>query len=206
MAVGVLVLRSMEPAHSENWFNLFHNGCPAKRAFPYEFITINMELTQKSDLAPLQPFMEGKLILPLKVPMVKVLIIDDEVDICKLVAGYLGKRGYEVKFAHNLKRGGELLQEFTPEIIFLDLNLPDGTGLSLVPDIRKNLPDACIIVISAYDNFKDEKRLKKEIVDYFIAKPFNLELVTEAIRSCKADAEARKCKGLEADETLCATE
>lgn len=58
----------------------------------------------------------------------KILIIDDEIDLCILMKGYLVKKGYEVNYAHSLSEGIRKMEELVPDILFLDNNLPDGTG------------------------------------------------------------------------------
>ncbi len=113
----------------------------------------------------------------------RILIIDDEVDICKLVSGFLRTLSYDVKYANTLQEGREQLEDFKPDILFLDLNLPDGSGMSLVPFVKRNFPATRIIVISAYDNYVEKNRLKKDEVDYFIPKPFNLSLIKSTLSS-----------------------
>ncbi len=79
----------------------------------------------------------------------KVLIIDDEVDLCLLVNNHLRKLGYAVSIAHSLKDGLLQLQLFTPHILLLDNNLPDGTGWSKAEEINSLFPGMTIILISA---------------------------------------------------------
>ncbi|HLO81251.1 MAG TPA: response regulator [Chitinophagaceae bacterium] len=58
----------------------------------------------------------------------KILIIDDEVDLCILMKNYLVRKDFEVYYAHTLKDGMRLMKDLVPDILFLDNNLPDGTG------------------------------------------------------------------------------
>ena len=58
----------------------------------------------------------------------KVLIIDDEVDLCLLLKTYLNRRNYEVYYSHTLKEGINQFKQVIPDILFLDNNLPDGIG------------------------------------------------------------------------------
>jgi len=58
----------------------------------------------------------------------KILIIDDEVDLCILLKKYLETKNFQVDFTHSLQDGMKLMQEIIPDILLLDNNLPDGIG------------------------------------------------------------------------------
>jgi DNA-binding NtrC family response regulator len=80
----------------------------------------------------------------------KVLIIDDEVDFCFLLKTYLTKKNYEILLANTLEDGMEILQSQTPDIVFLDNNLPDGLGWDKVEYICSSYPAIELNLISAY--------------------------------------------------------
>ncbi|HVE60414.1 MAG TPA: response regulator [Chitinophagaceae bacterium] len=80
----------------------------------------------------------------------KVLIIDDEVDLCVLMKKYLQDKNYEVHIAHTLSDGLNRLDDFTPDYIFIDYNLPDGLGWDKLPDMYKKYPKVHYHLISAF--------------------------------------------------------
>ncbi|RYE16206.1 MAG: response regulator [Sphingobacteriales bacterium] len=80
----------------------------------------------------------------------KVLIIDDETDLCLLLKSYLTRKNYEVFLSHTLEDGISALEQLHPNILFLDNNLPDGTGWSIAPQIAAQYPNTCINMISAF--------------------------------------------------------
>ena len=80
----------------------------------------------------------------------KVLIIDDEIDLCHLLKSYFLRKGYEVYLSHTLEQGLSFLKTLEPDIVFLDNNLPDGVGWSIAPKIASDLPNAHINLISAF--------------------------------------------------------
>lgn len=80
----------------------------------------------------------------------KVLIVDDEIDLCLLLKGYFQKKGYDVFIAHTLKDGIEQARKANPDLLFLDNNLPDGFGWSQVPFFAQHFPQLVINLISAY--------------------------------------------------------
>ena len=82
--------------------------------------------------------------------MKKVLIIDDEIDLCVLLKNFLTRRHFEVETSHKLIDGIKQAQEFCPDIIFLDNNLPDSQGWSKAEWFLNELPSVNIYLISAY--------------------------------------------------------
>lgn len=80
----------------------------------------------------------------------RMLIIDDELDLCFLLKDYFTRRQYDVYVYHTLEEGMRALEEVKPEIILLDNNLPDGTGWSIAPDIAKSHPEIYMVLLSAF--------------------------------------------------------
>lgn len=80
----------------------------------------------------------------------KVLIIDDEVDLCLLLKTYLKRRNYDVYYSHTLKDGMMQFQQVLPDIVFLDNNLPDGFGWEKASSLLEKYPDLQVHLISAY--------------------------------------------------------
>ena len=81
---------------------------------------------------------------------VKVLIIDDEEDFCENIGSFFKTIGLEVLTAGSLTDGLRLLEEQSPEVLFIDNNLPDGKGWELVDPITKTYPSLRLYLISAY--------------------------------------------------------
>ena len=80
----------------------------------------------------------------------KVLIIDDEVDLCLLLKTYLNRKNYEVYYSHTLKDGMQQFQQVNPDILFLDNNLPDGFGWEKAAALLERRPGLQLHLISAY--------------------------------------------------------
>jgi len=110
----------------------------------------------------------------------KILIIDDEGDICYLLSNLMKKRKLKYEHANTLAQAEIAIKEETPDIIFLDNHLPDGLGINFIGNIKSSYPHIKIVVITAHDNFSDKKRAFKKGADVFIAKPFT----TEQINTC----------------------
>ena len=80
----------------------------------------------------------------------KVLIVDDEIDLCLLLKSYFTRKGYQVAIAYTIAKALDELQTFSPDILFLDNNLADGLGWSMVPAILHSTPSLKVYLISAY--------------------------------------------------------
>lgn len=80
--------------------------------------------------------------------MTKILIIDDEEPIRKMLRILLEKNGYEVMDANNGNQGIELFKEHGPDIIITDLIMPEKEGLETIREIKKINPDMKIIAMS----------------------------------------------------------
>ena len=80
----------------------------------------------------------------------KVLIIDDEVDLCLLMKSYFLRKNYEVYIAHTLADGMKRLNEVIPDYLFIDYNLPDGLGWDKLPDMFSKHPNVHFHLISAF--------------------------------------------------------
>ena len=110
--------------------------------------------------------------------MKKVLIIDDEIDLCILLKNFLTRRHYVVETAHKLADGIMQALNFLPDIIFLDNNLPDSQGWTKAEWFLSELPNSYIYLISAYKttpSLPENTRLK------IIEKPLSLKVIEQLI-------------------------
>jgi two-component system, OmpR family, response regulator len=112
---------------------------------------------------------------------IKIVIIDDEPDLCFLLSTMLKSQGYEVLSAFNLLNGLQLVKSILPNWIIIDNNLPDGFGWEKVDEITQNIPSAKIIKISAD---ADDTADKTQNV-FYLPKPIDIKLIAEIINSSK---------------------
>ncbi|MGV3559127.1 MAG: response regulator [Larkinella arboricola] len=112
----------------------------------------------------------------------RVLIVDDEADICLLLSGLLMRMGYQPTCANFLEEGRQRLAQQTYDAVFLDLSLPDGVGFELLSHIRNMADKTKVIMISAFDGIAERKRASQEGADYFIGKPFNRKTIEQALQ------------------------
>ena len=81
----------------------------------------------------------------------KIVIIDDEEDLCHLMKTYFLELNHDVFLANTLGRGLSLMKEVSPDVLFIDNNLPDGLGWEKMDYLLKEFPSCKINLISAYE-------------------------------------------------------
>lgn len=107
----------------------------------------------------------------------KVLIVDDENLLRNSLSRYLENHGFETGVAENLKVAKELLIKEEPEVILLDVNLPDGNGLEFLEWAKNLYPDILFIIITGHGRIKDAiTAIKSGAFDY-LEKPLEMEEV-----------------------------
>lgn len=80
----------------------------------------------------------------------KILIVDDETDLCLLLKSYFIKKNYDVVSASTLQEGITQMKAFIPDILFLDNNLPDGIGWTKVESFLQVNPALRLFLMSGY--------------------------------------------------------
>ena len=115
-------------------------------------------------------------------PPLKVLVVDDEPPIRKLLRMGLGTQGYHIIDAPNAKTALELMAA-EPDLVILDLGLPDMQGLELLRQIRQLREDVPIVVLSS----RGDEVAKVEALDLgaddYVTKPFGMDELLARIRA-----------------------
>jgi two-component system, OmpR family, response regulator len=113
--------------------------------------------------------------------ILKVLIIDDETDICYLLSTLLKQKNLETAYVNTLSDATLALKNEAPEIIFLDNHLPDGLGMNYIAYLKINYPSSKIVMITAHDTAADRNKALSEGADYFIGKPFTRDVIYKTV-------------------------
>lgn len=101
-----------------------------------------------------------------------ILVIEDDQDICTYVCDLLTEAHFVAYKAHTGSRALKILEKIVPDLVILDLNLPDITGESLKMTIKKDFPSTPIIILTAKDSPVDIARNLNEGADDYMVKPF----------------------------------
>ena len=118
--------------------------------------------------------------MPAKPP--KVLVVDDEPQIRVLLKATLGRAGYAVTEASNAREAVNAKAIDKPDVILLDLGLPDRDGLELVTSLRAE-PRSALIVVSARDQTEQKVAALDLGADDYITKPFDTEELLARVRA-----------------------
>jgi two-component system KDP operon response regulator KdpE len=111
----------------------------------------------------------------------KVLVVDDELHIRRLIRAALERADYAIVEAENAREAAERLRAERPDIVLLDLGLPDRDGLELVP-LFKQQSNTTLIVVSARDAI-DQKVAALDLgADDYLTKPFDTDELLARVR------------------------
>jgi two-component system, OmpR family, KDP operon response regulator KdpE len=112
---------------------------------------------------------------------IKILVIDDEPQLRKLLKLSLEANDYEVVLAENGKSGVQLTASVKPDLVLLDLNLPDSDGINILKEIRE-WSNVQVIILSVRNSEQDKINLLDAGADDYITKPFHTGELLARIR------------------------
>src|SRR6266516_2709930 len=128
----------------------------------------------------------------------RILIIDDERPILITLEALLERHGYQVDTAPTASQGLKLLKSKSPSLVLLDLQLPDAQGLEMLDQIKTELPDMQVIILTAHDSLHNAIESIKRGAYHFISKPYApeelLSLVENALEKQFLLREAEKLR------------
>src|SRR3989442_10034823 len=104
----------------------------------------------------------------------KIALVEDDRRLARAVANGLGEEGYTVRAVESAGRGLELVRQWNPDVVLLDLMLPDNDGPELFETFRAET-DAALVGISAKSSVSDRIAGLKLGADDYVTKPFALE-------------------------------
>jgi DNA-binding NtrC family response regulator len=137
--------------------------------------------------------------------MSRILIIDDEPAIGWSLREMLADEGHSVELAGNVEAGLEACGRFAPDAMLLDVRLPGRDGLSALPELRSLMPEAPIVVMTAFGDLDTAVRAVNAGAFDYLVKPFDLERVARTVSHALAEraaaAESRP-KAAAADDAL----
>lgn len=113
----------------------------------------------------------------------KILIIDDEREICKAVADILRDEGHRVSIAHDAQSGLKLISKEMPEVCLLDVWLPDQDGLVVLEKIRASGSDTCVVMISGHGSVEMAVKATRLGAVDFLEKPLSLEKLVMSVEN-----------------------
>jgi two-component system response regulator AtoC len=125
--------------------------------------------------------------------MPKVLIIDDEVSILESLEMFLSEGGYTVRTAATAKSGKSLFKRFEPDVVVLDIRLPDSTGFDVLSWLNRSPKPPKVIMITAFHDMETAITSMKNGAFDYIHKPLDADevetTIEKAVRAVQAERE-----------------
>ncbi len=112
-----------------------------------------------------------------------ILLVEDEENLSYFIKRSLEHEGFTVSVAHSLQEARRTVAKHFPDVLLLDLNLPDGNGLELYSEFREKGYDVPCVVITAHGSVPSAIEAMKKGVDDYIIKPFDINEISLLIRN-----------------------
>ena len=114
--------------------------------------------------------------------MTKVLVIDDEQGIRNLLDTLLSRKGYDVVLADGGRKGLELIRRERPDVVVLDLKMPEMDGVAVLQQIRRLNSDQPVIILTGAATPEREQQVRALGVTEFVEKEFSLHRLGDALK------------------------
>src|ERR1700733_7698387 len=126
---------------------------------------------------------------------VRVLVVDDEPSLAELLSSVLRYEGWSVRTAGDGAEAVRTGREFRPDAVVLDIMLPDFDGIEVMRKLRAELPDICVLFLTARDAVEDRVAGLTAGGDDYVTKPFSLEEVLARLRGLLRRANLARTSG-----------
>jgi two-component system, OmpR family, response regulator len=125
---------------------------------------------------------------------IRVLVVDDEPSLTELLASVLRYEGWDIRTAVDGSSAVRTAREFQPDAVVLDVMLPDFSGLEVLRRLRAELPQVCVLFLTARDAVEDRVAGITAGGDDYVTKPFSLEEVLARLRGLLRRAGVARAK------------
>nr|HPJ96992.1 response regulator [Syntrophales bacterium] len=124
--------------------------------------------------------------------MIKILVIDDDLSICETLEMYLTEEGYTVYTANTGTDGLNKFVETNPDVVILDIRLPDISGFMILEDLREENENVKVIMITAHHDMESTINAMKGGAFDYIHKPIHIDELDMAIKKALKTQEMEK--------------
>ena len=112
----------------------------------------------------------------------KLLVVDDEVEICDFLKSFFEDRQYLVETAHSGVQALEKVKSFSPHIILLDIQMPEMDGMKALKIIKQENPQIKVIMVTAVETQEKIEESMRLGADNYITKPLSLEYLENEVQ------------------------
>jgi DNA-binding response OmpR family regulator len=114
--------------------------------------------------------------------MNKLLIVDDEVEICEFLKSFFEDRDFKVAVAHDGAQALAKVAAFQPEVVLLDIQMPGMDGLQTLKKIKETYPRVKVIMVTAVETQEKIEEAMRLGADNYITKPLSLEYLEKDVQ------------------------
>ena len=111
----------------------------------------------------------------------KILVVDDEPEVRQLMEQFLTDKGFNVRVAENGRQGLAALESFTPDLVLLDMHMPELDGIETLKQLAGRSPAPPVIMVTVNDDVETTSRLLQLGAADYVPKPFDLDYLEQAI-------------------------
>ena len=115
------------------------------------------------------------------VPLARVLVVDDDIDVAEVLRDFFTDESYEVRMAHDGRAGLDLFDAWRPHVVLLDLRMPHMGGAEVFQRIRAMQPTASVIFVTGADDETQARDLLRDGATDYVRKPIDLDYCALAV-------------------------
>jgi len=114
--------------------------------------------------------------------MKKLLVVDDEDEICEFLKAFFEERDFDVRTATSGEKALSELEKDKPHVILLDIQMPKMDGLEALKKIKEQTPDVKVIMVTAVETREKIEEAMRRGADNYITKPLSLEYLERDVQ------------------------
>ena len=114
--------------------------------------------------------------------MKKMLVVDDEIDICDFLKSFFEERSFEVKTAQNGEEAVRAIDAAQPQVVLLDVHMPGMDGMNVLRHIKMKFPKIKVIMVTALETREKIEEAMRLGADNYITKPLSLEYLEKDVQ------------------------
>ena len=112
----------------------------------------------------------------------KLLVVDDEVEICDFLKSFFEERNYDVRTASSGQAALDVIEQFKPQVMLLDIKMPTMDGIQVLGAVKKKHPRTKVIMVTALETRDKIEECLRLGADNYITKPLSLEYLENDVR------------------------
>ena len=121
----------------------------------------------------------------------RILVVDDEVSLLKMLERGLGRASYECATARNAQQAAQMLEQEAFDLVLLDIGMPGKSGMELLSEITSRFSDVAVVILSGVVDSTTEVRAMQEGAYDYLTKPIGLDDLLEKVQEVLRRKEVR---------------